>query len=178
MMLSHGSEATALPEGLEVITAAIYDDLDNMVLRTGQRLQQALEEYPKLYEAWVAEHLPFGLDAARRMRMVWKASVSLPEHVLKAMPRAWQACYALTRLPASTLERAVGDGTIDPSLTVRESVDVARQLAGKPTRHHSESDLLVGRLVSHPPETLSQDARELLASWLRRLEHERPRLVG
>lgn len=129
-------------------------------------MQHAFEQFPDLYDDWVTHCLPFGLDKARRLRMIHKAAEHLPEHVLARLPRPWQALYAITRLPPEQLVEAVEAGTVHPELTVRETRDVARELSGRETRRFSEADLLVGRLVKLPRSSLGLGAETLLAGWL------------
>lgn len=155
-----------MPLVLREITDDIYATIDRFALDLGAKLQRAHEAYPDLYEAWVTDCLPFGLDKARRLRMIHLAAVHLPEHVLARAPRAWQALYAVTRLPVETFTQAVESGTIHPDLTVRESRDVARELSGRETKRFTEAELLVGRLVKLPSVSLGPDARGLLHRWL------------
>jgi hypothetical protein len=152
--------------GLEEITAAIYDDLDTVVLSVGEKLQWAFDHFRDDYDRWVRDCLPFGLDAARRMRMIWKAALLLPPETLAQLPRAWQAMFALTRLPVDVLVEAVEVGDVHPGLTVVESCAVTRRLSGRETRTLSEADLLVGRLVRLRPKELSPEAFALINDWL------------
>lgn len=142
------------------------DDLDTVVLRVGEKLQWAFDHFRDEYDEWVRDCLPFGLDAARRMRMIWKASVLLPPETLGRLPRAYQAMWALTRLEPGVLTAAVDHGLVHPALTVRDSITVVRQLSGRETRWLSEADLLAGRLVGLPLASVSVEARRLLDDWL------------
>lgn len=155
-----------MPLALREITDDIYATIDRFALDLGAKLQRAFDEFPDLYEVWVETCLPFGLDKARRLRMIHKASEHLPPEVLARLPRPWQAAYAVTRLPTETLTIAVASGQIHPEMTVRESRDVARELSGRETRRHSEADLLIGRLVKLPRSTVSDEASGLLGRWL------------
>lgn len=165
-LLVHRSESNILPSGLREITEDIYATIDRFALDLGAKLQYAYEQFPDLYDEWVTNCLPFGLDKARRLRMIHKAAEHLPPDVLERLPRPWQALYAITRLPVAQLVEATESGVVHPDLTVRESRDVARELSGRETRRFSEADLLVGRLVKLPRSSVGSAAESLLTGWL------------
>lgn len=165
-LLVHRSESNILPSGLREITEDIYATIDRFALDLGAKLQYAYEQFPDLYDEWVTNCLPFGLDKARRLRMIHKAVEHLPPDVLERMPRAWRALYSVTRMPVEELTAAVESGAVHPDLTVREAFDVSRQLSGRETRRHSEADLLVGRLISLSRESLGDAAQVMLRRWL------------
>jgi len=167
MTLAHRPNGTQLPVGLGDLTERIYARIDSFVVDLGKELQEAFECYPDVYEQWVTECLPFGLDKARRLRMVYKASVSLPEHVLARLPRPWQAAFAISRLAPEQIIEAVESGGIHPDLTVREANEIVAGIkGGSATRRFSAVDLIVGKLVGHPVEQLGGEARSLLERWL------------
>lgn len=165
-LLVHRQESNILPSGLQEITDDIYATIDRFALDLGAKLQDAFERFPDLYEDWVETCLPFGLDKARRLRMIHKAVIHLPPDVLARLPRAWQSVYSVTRLPVAELTSAVESGVIHPDLTVRESRELTRQLSGRETKRLREADLLVGRLVRLPRSTLSETAQQMLDAWL------------
>lgn len=166
--VAHRQDRTQLPHGLGEIGARIFERIDSFVEDLGKELQEAFDRYPADYERWVTECLPFGLDKARRLRMVYKASLHLPPEVRERLPRPWQALYAVTRLPPETLTEAVESGTVHSEMTVREAQETTRTLSGRETKRFSEVDLLVGRLVKLPRSTLGPDAEGLLTSWFSR----------
>lgn len=165
-LLVHRSESNILPSGLQEITDDIYATIDRFALDLGAKLQDAFERFPDLYEDWVETCLPFGLDKARRLRMIHKAVEHLPPDVLERLPRPYRALYSVTRLPVEELTAAVESGAVHPDLTVREAFDVSRQLSGRETRRFSEADITAGRLVSFPAGSLSDEARTMLERWL------------
>lgn len=163
--LAHLRNSTHPTRSLDEITAAIYARIDSFALDLGRELSDAFQSHPKAYETWVTECLPFGLDKARRLRMIYQASRCLPDDVLARLPRAWQSVYALTRVPVEALTEATESGRVNPEMTVREAIDATRELSGRETKRHSESDLVIGRLVALPYETASETALELLDAW-------------
>lgn len=158
-----------MPAGLEEITDRIYDRIDRFALDLGAALDEAFTLRPDVYEQWVTECLPFGLDKARRLRMIHRAAEALPEDVLARLPRPWQAMFAISRLPTGVIVSEVESGRIHESMTVRETNAVVADLKTPGgTRRHSEADLVVGRLAGLAPESLSIDAADLLRGWLGR----------
>lgn len=113
----------------------------------------------------MTECLPFGLDKARRLRMIYQASRCLPDEVLARMPRPWQAAFAISRLAPEQTIAAVEAGRIYPGLTVRQTNELVAEIQGNGTKRNSESDLVIGRLVSLPYETVSETALALLDAW-------------
>lgn len=171
--LAHRADATQIPSGLEEITERIYSRIDRFALDLGAELDEAFRLRPDIYEQWVVECLPFGLDKARRLRMIHRAFETLPDDVMARMPRPWQAMFAISRLPADVIVDRVADGTIHEGLTVRETNELVADIKHPGgTRRHSEADLVIGRLVGLPPESVSGDALGLLRGWLDRLPRE------
>jgi hypothetical protein len=167
--LLHRPDTTQASIFLSEITDRIYARIDRLALDLGRDLQEALDAVGRReYERWVERDLPFGLDKARRLRMIHKAYEHLPPERLKQLPSPWQSLYALTRVPPEQLSAAVDDGRVHPEMTVRESIEIARELSGRETKKFSEADLLVGKLVSLPAEELTPTARDLLDAWLSR----------
>lgn len=167
MDVAHRVEGTPLPIGLDEIAERIYTRIDEMVFDVGRELQAAFEAFPAEYERWVTDCLPFGLDKARRLRMIWKASRVLPPEILEKMPRAWQALYAVTRLPATEVVAAVESGAIGPSTSVRDAIAYARPPTSGGQRHpFSAVDIVAGKLMGHPPQALSVGVRRDLRRWL------------
>lgn len=156
-----------MPVALREITERIYSRFDRFALDLGRDLQEAYEIAGKRgFERWVDDCLPFGVDKARRLRAIHLAYRELPVDKLRQLPRPMQALFAFTRLSRAQIEAAIESGVIHPDLTVKASIDAARQLSGRETRRHSEVDLTAARLVSLPVEGLSDRARALLVGWL------------
>lgn len=162
----HGPDATRLPSTLPEITDAIYARIDAFVLEIGALLHHAFTNHRAVYDDWVETQLPFGLDKARRMRMIYVAYRELPTETLARLPAPWQSLYALTRIDRPALEAAIEDGTVHPDLTVRETCEVVAGLNGRETKRHTEADLVAAKLASLPPESLTPPARDLLQQWL------------
>lgn len=164
--LAHRADATQIPPGLEEITDRIYARIDRFALDLGAELDEAFRLHPAVYERWVTECLPFGLDKARRLRMIHRAFGALPDDVLARLPRPWQAMFAISRLPAEAISDGIESGRIHADLTVKAANELVADVKQGGTRRHSEADLVVGRLVGLPPESLSGDAAALLRGWL------------
>lgn len=167
--LAHHRDSTHPSLPLAEITERIYAKIDRFALDLGRLLQIAYESHPNDYRRWVEEDLPFGLDKASRLRMVYKAAEHLPDDVLARMPSPWQALYALTRLPANVVIEAVESGEIHPGLSARDSQALGRRLSGRETLRHSEADLLIGRLVGFAASEASPAAARLLRGWVHAL---------
>jgi hypothetical protein len=166
-LIGHRDDDTRLPVGLKEITDRIYRHIDRMVLRVGEELQRAWVEHRDLYDVWVERDLPFGMDKARRLRKIYLASQHFDEATLARFPAPWQALYAISRLPAPVVRDAVTSGAIHPSMSVRESQEVVRQLTGDDSRpRFTPVDLLAGKLMNHRPDALSADVRRALTGWL------------
>lgn len=163
--VAHLRNSTQPARSLDEITAAIYARIDSFALDLGRELSEAFQSHPKQYEAWVTECLPFGLDKARRLRMIYQASRCLPDDVLARLPRPWQAAFAISRLPAARTIAEVEAGRIHPDLTVKETIELVADIQGNGTKRHSEGDLVIGRLVSQPVEAISDGAWDLLDAW-------------
>jgi hypothetical protein len=140
--------------------------MDRAFLEIGRLLTEAFEAHRDLYDQWVIECLPFGLNTASRLRACWKASRVLPAETLARLPRPWQAVYALTRLDPAVLVAAVESGEVHPAMTVAEARAASRALSGRETLKFSEVDLMVGRIVRQDRALLGAAARELLVEWL------------
>jgi hypothetical protein len=165
-LASHRADDTRLPATLVDIEAEIFSAIDRMVLEVGAQLHRAYVEHPDLYEEWVETRLPFGLDKARRLRRIHLAFRHFDAATLARFPKPWQALYAISRLPPERVREAVAAGVVHPSMTVRESQEVARELSGRETKRFSEVDLLAGKLMGHPSAGLADDVRALLRAWL------------
>lgn len=143
-----------------------------MALRVGGILLQAKRIDPAGFNAWVLDELPFGLETARRLMAIHKAYGTLPADRLALMPRPWQALYALKSLPQAKVQEALDAGELGPHTTVKEAKAWASvHRAGRPwladrfTRAH-RADHVVGQLIQFSPRDLTDEAAQMLATWL------------
>lgn len=165
--LAHAQHSTQVARPLAEITQSIFSRIDSFVLDIGAELQYAFEHHRADYDEWVTRDLPFSLDKARRLRMIWKAHQHLPADVLERLPRAWQSLYAVSRLGPEQVAAAVDDGSLHPELTVVATNELVRSLQGNDVQpRHSPADILVGKLVTQPVSMLGDEAESLLRRWL------------
>jgi len=162
MQLVHSSNRT-VATSLDEIAAEIYDTVDRMVMRVGELLERAHTLHPEDWKRWVADELPFGLDTARRFRMIYLAYRHLPPETLARCPKAWQAMFAIRHLDQPALEAALDSGELGIGTTVREAVDYIR-VTHRPDRF-TEADVVAGKLMGYGPNQLSQDVLEQLRVW-------------
>ena len=158
-------DGTQRLEALEGYTRRVYAAIDSMAIELGRVLTEVHELFPKAYEHWVETELPFKLDKARRLRMVYRMVTELPAEIQTQLPRPWQALYALSRAPSGALTSAVEAGIVHPGLSVAETNRVVAEMKGG-TRHFTDVDLIVGKLVTRDVEHLGSVAREALLAWL------------
>jgi hypothetical protein len=164
MHLVHSSNRT-VATSLDEIAAEIYDTVDRMVMRVGELLERAHTLHPTDWKRWVSEELPFGLDTARRFRMIYLAYSKLPPETLARCPKAWQAMFAIRHLDQPALEAALDAGELGPDTTVLEAVAYVRN-THRPDRF-TEADVVAGRLMGFSPQMLSDDVLEQLRAWAR-----------
>lgn len=148
------------------ITDAILDTMERAFLEVGRLLQEAWVLHRPMYDQWVTECLPFGLNTAQRLRMIWRATQELPPETLARLPKAWQGAFAVTRMPPEQLVAAVESGEVHPAMTVKQAVEYSRSALGRGTRFCSETDIVAAKLCSLPRLALSDETRRRLQVWL------------
>lgn len=165
----------------EWLTHRVYETVDAAVMTLGELLELGREKLGKaLYEHWVLNDLPFGLETARRYRAIHRAYVHLPEKQLRLLPRPWQAMYALHAIEPAQLAVMIDDGTIGPKTTVIEAKRVARiyrqdRYTGEPepviVAQYTEADEAARALMEYDVRELTPKFRQALDSWLTSPRH-------
>lgn len=160
-----------LPERtLDDLRDEIYRVTDRWALEIGHLLHQAKQICPKRHwKAWCDTEIPFGHDKADRLIAIWRAYDGLPEHVLKGLPRPWQAQFALKSVPRDRLEAGIASGEVNPMMTIVQArawaqvADVSGQI---PKSRYSPVDLLAGKLLNQDPADLHPKVADELLKWL------------
>ena len=161
----------------EWLTTRVIETVEAAVMKLGELLELGRSRLGKeVYDSWVTDDLPFGLDTAKRYRAIWRAYSELDAEVLKRLPRPWQAMYALSAVASSDLRTLVAEGQVSPSTTVADARTLAQRYRAdrwtgeapgpEPRPSASAADRAAMALMEYDPSELSPRVRVALDAWL------------
>lgn len=151
-------DKTAWKPWAEKITAAWQKSVE-AVLETGRALIQAHDELDHgQWEAMISLELPFDSSTARRLIKIARHEVLSNRAHVHALPPSWGTLYELSKLPASTLEAKINDGTITPKL---ERKEVASKVAGVSVRPTNRREQDRVQSVEGDPDAAHQHVNNL-----------------
>lgn len=154
---------------LDDYRVSIEAEVDRMVLSVGRLLCEAKAAHPDRFNDWVENDLPFGLDTARRFMAIFVAYEHLPPETLAKLPKAWQAMFALRRLPQAELEQGITDGAIHPGMTTDEARRYRRVIERTPPgSRYTPADLTAGKLMDFDPNDIDEHVWRALITWTTR----------
>jgi hypothetical protein len=169
-----------LPERLLEIEVEVFEVVDRMCLHVGRLLWEAREIDGAGFREWVAERMPFGYDAAKRLIAIHLAYNELPEDVRRNLPRPWQAMFALRRWANGRLPAAIESGEVGPDTTVKQALELAKKWSNDSkaeddpvSARYAQCDLVAGKLMAMDPGDMNPDVFRALVRWTSRRSLDR-----